>query len=374
MAEELVLEKKRRRWAKLADIVLWMFYQLHSTITLRRWKKPRSIQKVLVYASMFIGESVIAREAIESIKRHYPQTAVVIHPSVKSLFEGMSIIEYVAPWLSYGEKISLSKIMDFFRFTRKLKQAKFDMAIDLRGDMRNNLILYLSGAPTRIGYGNTGGKYFLTQVVPLTETLEVKRNNAIAKEVGADPKEYTSLAIDQKDQEIVLETLKKHGIKPRERVVVIVPSAGYWTKQWPKQRWVEVIDRLPDSIHVVLAGAPSDSEFKDIAKNTKRKTIDLIGELKLLQSAALFQRSSLVVGSDNGAMHIAAGVGANTLTLFGPTRPDRWRPYGKGTHAIIDKQQYCSPCGRLNDCPINKECMQRIEVDEVAEAIKRLVK
>ena len=46
----------------------------------------------------------------------------------------------------------------------------------------------------------------------------------------------------------------------------------------------------------------------------------------LREMAALLARCDLVVSNDNGPMHIAAAVGAPTVTIYGPTDPKAWNP------------------------------------------------
>ena len=44
--------------------------------------------------------------------------------------------------------------------------------------------------------------------------------------------------------------------------------------------------------------------------------------------AALLAGAALYVGNDSGVSHLAGGVGARGVALFGPTEPRRWRPLG----------------------------------------------
>lgn len=50
--------------------------------------------------------------------------------------------------------------------------------------------------------------------------------------------------------------------------------------------------------------------------------------------AALLQRSALMVSNDTGPGHLAAAVGAVTLSVLGPTNPAQWRPWGSRVHLV----------------------------------------
>ena len=55
--------------------------------------------------------------------------------------------------------------------------------------------------------------------------------------------------------------------------------------------------------------------------------INAISEMTKLETAAVAAQTDLVIGSDNGLMHLSSAVGAATLTLFGPTDPEITGPY-----------------------------------------------
>lgn len=71
-----------------------------------------------------------------------------------------------------------------------------------------------------------------------------------------------------------------------------------------------------------------------------------------------FSTCDLIVGSDGGAMHIAAALDIPTVTLFGDINPDVWRPYSQKGHAIA------SPSGTL----------ETLSSQEVAEKVIILLK
>ncbi|OGW02152.1 MAG: hypothetical protein A2Z59_03620 [Nitrospinae bacterium RIFCSPLOWO2_02_39_17] len=85
---------------------------------------------------------------------------------------------------------------------------------------------------------------------------------------------------------------------------------------------------------------------------------------------------SLLVTGDSGIMHIACGLGTPTVSLFGPGIENKWAPKGKN-HIIINKRLFCSPCtkfGYTPSCPRDAECMRLITVDEVEDAVLKLLK
>jgi heptosyltransferase-1 len=91
----------------------------------------------------------------------------------------------------------------------------------------------------------------------------------------------------------------------------------------------------------------------------------------LPELAALLQKADLVVGGDTGPIHIAAAVGTATVSLFRVTDAERNGPRGK-KHIRLQSSLDCSPCLRKK-CDRDGECGHSIEVDQVFDAIGRLL-
>ncbi len=61
--------------------------------------------------------------------------------------------------------------------------------------------------------------------------------------------------------------------------------------------------------------------------------------LELAQVASILSRATLYIGNDSGVSHLAGAVGARGVAIFGPTRPDQWRPLG-GAITVVRYHTY----------------------------------
>jgi ADP-heptose:LPS heptosyltransferase len=52
--------------------------------------------------------------------------------------------------------------------------------------------------------------------------------------------------------------------------------------------------------------------------------VDLAGKCSIRETMGLLAGLRLTAGSDTGVMHLAAGVGCPTLTVFGPNPASKW--------------------------------------------------
>jgi ADP-heptose:LPS heptosyltransferase len=161
-------------------------------------------------------------------------------------------------------------------------------------------------------------------------------------------------------------------------VVVMQPSAGAALKSWPIQAWVQLADAIVnDKTRVLLAGAPADRALlEEIAARMARKPAAIACGQPLEVSAAIYQRSQLLVAPDSGAAHLAAAVGTPTVRLYGPAPLDTFGPWPPRAdqRVLVTHELPCVPCGHLESPPCGATtlpaCMLALRVDDVLKAVK----
>jgi heptosyltransferase-1 len=103
--------------------------------------------------------------------------------------------------------------------------------------------------------------------------------------------------------------------------VVLLPGAGRREKQWPAERFRELVRWAGD--RAVAVWGPGEEE---LARATGARTAP---RTNLRQLAGLLRDASVVVGGDTGPLHLAAALGTPVVGLYGPTNPARNGPYGQ---------------------------------------------
>ena len=63
----------------------------------------------------------------------------------------------------------------------------------------------------------------------------------------------------------------------------------------------------------------------------------MAGRTTIKQFAAIAKKSALYEGSDSGAIHIAAAVGAPVVALFGASNTAEWGPQGKSDRSDLQR-------------------------------------
>jgi heptosyltransferase-3 len=124
---------------------------------------------------------------------------------------------------------------------------------------------------------------------------------------------------------------------PAERRLVIAPGANWTGKIWPIDRYAALINHIDkDFDSVIVVGSSEDHELGErLQKSATLPLVNLAGRTSLLEAAACMAQAHAFVGNDSGLGHMAAALSIPTLTVFGPGRPHRYRPWGPLSAVVI---------------------------------------
>lgn len=159
--------------------------------------------------------------------------------------------------------------------------------------------------------------------------------------------------------------------------VVVHPWASgfnYAAREWPLDRWVELIRRICESGRAILiAGGPADRmRAAELAASCPRLPVQSIaGAASLVQLAAILKRADAVVSVNTGIMHLAAILDVPLVALHGPTSRRRWGPVGTRSIALAPPAGVRAEFLNLGfEYPSGVvDCMASIVVDQVFAAL-----
>ena len=200
-----------------------------------------------------------------------------------------------------------------------MRRLRYDVIIDARGGFPGRII----PAQRRI------------RLAPATMPRHRLEEWSLA--LGAERTLAPSISIDDRAREDAA------SIAEAGPLLILAPGGVTADKRWPPERFAAVARRLvsgplADARVVVLGAAPRDAEVTRVIVSSLDAdgvpALDLGGGLDLLAAAALMERATLCLGNDNALTHIAAAMGAPTLTLFGPTDERVRAPYGPRTRTL----------------------------------------
>jgi heptosyltransferase-3 len=348
----------------------------------RSAKIPSDPKRVLVVRLDHLGDILPATGIPQLLKEHFAGSSVSFLTSsagaelLKHNPFVDEVLVYDAPWFARGGR-SKKGGARFWKTIREIKKKKFDLALSLRGDLRENFMVFAGGVTHRVGYGVTGGGFFLTRPLIYREgdrahesrrTLDILRAAGVPKEVLAahiyfSPEEEERLRADRRTK----------GLPDSWAVVQL--KAGTESKDWPRAQAEEFTalcaEKLPRLPLLFIGDSPDGLEWLTdlLKKNPALPWKNLIGKTTLRELLWLIRQSRLFVGLDSGPSHIAASFGVPTLFLYSGTNVfEEWRSLEESAEFLRNPVP-CSPC-HLTECSVpGHPCMSGIEPGRVVDWI-----
>lgn len=328
----------------------------------------------------WLGDLVMGTPILADLRRKWPNARITamcqsnVAPLLKFDPNINEVYSYKRPsgWIHRGQHGEI---------IQTLRHGDFDLGVLLTNSFSSAWWFLRGHVKNRIGFATNGRSFLLNKAVPFPANKETQHLVTTYKTLLAplgiplsDTPPYLHITAQEKAD--ALELLSNQGIKFGENAVVgINPGAAYGSaKCWLPERFVEVSKRLLEdpSLYIVYFGDPAGAPLvNDICKKLgSDRVINLAGRTTIREAIALIQCCNVFLTNDSGPMHICAALKVPLVALFGSTSDARTGPYGGGT--VIHKHVECSPCYK-RVCPIDFRCMKQIGVDEVYEALLRLM-
>ncbi|HET9103116.1 MAG TPA: glycosyltransferase family 9 protein [Solirubrobacteraceae bacterium] len=325
--------------------------------------RPPVPQRIGIMKTTGIGDMVLASAVVRDVQDAYPQASIVLlagpgNAAVARLIDGVTVI-------AVPTARPLAVIP-------RIRAARLDMLLDL-GQWTRLEALYaaVSGAAWTAGFRTPGfDRHFAYDAsVPHSDQVsELENFAAVSRAAGATPRARPAFSPGEASAEPPV---------PDPYVIFHLWPGGFRSelREWPANRWRELIDRvLAAGYHVVLSGGPDDVERtrRFMAARPVDGVVSIAGEHSFPELLAVLARARCVVSVNTGLMHLAAAVGAPTIALNGPTSAARWGPVGE---RVVCVDSELPGCGFLNlgfeYDGRRTDCMSGIAVERVAEATLR---
>ena len=348
--------------------------------------------KILIVKLSAIGDVLHTLPALTALRRHYPDAQIdwLVEDSAADLVQGHAALNRVLVWRrrEFAKLFRVGKLFAagrlFLDLLLSLRDTHYDLIIDFQALLKSSLWIFLARGRRKAGFGqgmehSENSHLFLNERMPAVsmEVHALTRGLRLLQALGIpDSQVLYDLTIEEKDERAAEQLLVENGVRLDQPFIAINPVAKWPTKLWAAERFRELAERLlNDGSQVVFTGSKEDRPFIDEIACTLGSPVGrLDGRTSLKLLAAVYRSASLVVTTDTGPMHLGAAVGTPVVALFGPTAPWRTGPYGDG-HVVLRAGVSCSPCF-CKSCKTTQfermACMNRITLEQVAEAVARL--
>ncbi len=333
---------------------------------------PTPMRRVGIVMMSAVGDAVHVLPVINALKRHDPDTRVtwVLQPGPATLVRGhRSVDEIVLFDRSQGWRA-------FTNVRRELATRPFDLVLNLQVYFKAGIVTAFTRAPVKLGFDRARARdanwLFTTDRIPPHEPQHVQDQYLeflTAIGVAAEPVEW-DLGPWPKERDWQRDFFSRLD-RPAAPIVVATSKPE---KDWPPERWAEVVDALDHDfgLQPVLVGGKTPRELHAesvIMAKATRKPVSALGS-GLRNLVAILEGSALALAPDTGPLHMAVALRTPVVALMGYTNPKRTGPYRRFHDLIVDA--YGEPG---EDYPVSMENrpghMGRIAVRDVLDRVER---
>ena len=295
--------------------------------------------RILVIRLGSLGDVILTSPTVLNLKLSFPESRLVF-------FTKEQFAPIAANFDGVDEVLSLpaqSGISELYQTIQTLNKDRFDLIVDLHGNIRSWFTRMAVSASTKVVYPKRRLERRLIvkrKQFPSLQTHTIDSYNAPHQQLGISTPCRRPILTTRGLPDV------SAGIGAGLPYVVVAPGAAHLNKQWPIERFAEVALRLSRERALSVAWVVTSS---DKGKSGLESKIPTGGFLELVDEpigslTQIIAGAHLTISNDSGLMHLSSAVGTPVLGLFGPTHPALgFAPRGIWDR-MIEVDEPCRPC------------------------------
>ena len=328
----------------------------------------KDLKKILIIQTASLGDVILATPLIEKLHAFYPKARIdfVLKNGSEALLRHHPYLRHVMVW-DKSEK----KYTRLWELLLLIREQHYDLVVNLQRFASSGFLTAFSGARLSAGFGKNPFSLFFTRRV----------KHRISKHAGGPHEIERNLNLIEfvTDKQLFYPRLYPSGhdfarmsqYKTR-KYITLSPASLWFTKQFPAEKWVEFVGALDSDLVVYFLGGKNDKDLinRIINESKHKNSLNLAGQLSLLESAALMRDALMNYTNDSAPMHLASAMDAPVCAIFCSTvSAFGFGPLSKQSYVIQTQQNLsCRPCGLHGhrSCPKKHfKCAKTIETKQL---------
>ena len=289
------------------------------------------VNSVLIVDFQQIGDIIVSTGFIRDLKRE--------HRGLEISILGLSFLKDI---LEYDDNLKHIYTVkggwkNRFKVAKELK-SNFDLVICPRGDVRDILLGRIISKKHVLSFNFSGGDFLLDLVAPTGNMSHISHRQI---QLGKFLKLYDENSRYSYSLEVKISPEKKG----KDEVAVHIGSSRQ-LRQLPEVEIKEIVEYLLErGKSVTFFDAPG------LEKGVSERLLRYFKEAKfrvwkggLSDFIIELRKFPTLITTDSAQAHLAAGWGAKTVVIFGPSAAGFCRPLGMDVVEIAKANVDCSPC------------------------------
>ena len=322
-------------------------------------------RNILIIQTAFIGDAILASSLLEKMHAAYPAASIsiLVRKGNESVYQQHPFLKEVLIWNKQEQKS-----LNLWKLLFRIRRNRYDCVINCHRYASSGFLTGFSGARHKAGFKQNPFSFLFdsTAYHRIGDSRhETERYNELVEDF-AGPQVFKPRLYPQSTD---LEAVNQFQ---QQDYVCMAPASVWFTKQLPREKWIELCDRTAATTAIYLLGAPGDlSLCEDIRSASRHPGIRIMaGRLSLLQSCALMQKAEMNYVNDSAPLHLASSVNAPVRAFFCSTVPAfGFGPLSDNSKIYGIDQLECRPCGLhgYKTCPLGHfKCGHLIRMEEVS--------
>ena len=322
---------------------------------------------VLIVRLGALGDIVHALPAAAALRVAHPSARIdwLVDAKHRPLLDLVPVIDRVVAL----ERPSVAGWVDV---TRRLRQIRYDVALDFQGLLKSAVLARSSGARRVLGFSiwhlrEKTARPFYSESVEAEGGHVIRKNLRLLEALGVNDQRVTFPLTDVASPAADAVAHAAGGTP----IALINPGAAWPNKRWDPRRFGEVASFLRDvgGLAPFVLWGPGEQTLARAVVDASSGAARQAPATQISDLVALCRRASLMISGDTGPLHIAAAVGTPIVALFGPTDAGRngpWMPHDP----VISRYESCE-CHYDRRCHARAWCLDSVNVAEVTAAIQQ---
>ena len=333
--------------------------------------------KILIVKTSSLGDILHAFPVVERLHQKYPEAEIdwVVEQTMAELVKAHPYVHEILIIQTKMWKKNLWKKegwSSFFSFRRLLRKEKYDMVIDLQGNIKSGLITWMAKSPIKVGFG-----YSTVPEWPNALFTNRRYNPPIGKNIRDDylfmieeMEEGNSagitLNVSPQEKRLIDQILSAPELQGGEKIM-ICPGSNWTNKQLSKESLLALLKKIyrgHNCSFLFVWGSEAEKRIVEELALAFPHHCLITKKMSLPALQNLMGRVELVIAMDSLPLHLAGTTATPVYGIFGASSAHKYLP--KGSQSFQGKCPYNKTfekrCPILRTCPTGS-CIKDLDVN-----------
>jgi ADP-heptose:LPS heptosyltransferase len=345
--------------------------------------KPH-VKRILILYWGFLGDTLAALPFLDGLRKTFPRAHITY-----IIGRAGGHYENAGKLLEIKGIVDTCINSDFSILSKIIRQAPYDLTIDLCSNRTSKLISKLSGCRARIWgrfrevpkyfeYYDTLGKnpLILREKIIQGHRYRVEQFLDVLKFLGVRIGEsnYPQISFSLKEaRSAKLALRRKLRAKNKDIIIGMQPGGRVLSRLWDCVSYAHLADELSSRYQakIVVFYAHKEKEFANSVKRGMHHPAVILREDDIRQYSAFIRACDVFISTDGGALHLALAMGVPSVGIFVyPGIVRYWYNYKKrqGLRYVFIKNE--KPEGKIN----YRQALRKRRKKEVSAVLRKVKK